>query len=253
MILLAVDTSTTQGTIALADRAGEIHEHILEPGQPHSQTLLPGIETVLASAGLSREDVQAIAVGVGPGAFTSLRVGLATMKGWSAAAGIPIVPVVSLDAVALPVLGEGKSAMVMADARKGELYTAYYPGLDDHGVPDMEGEIQLVTIEGAAGRVKQFPGNGSDRIRLAGTGVPYLLEHGVDPSLVSDGDEELLPLAINVLAIASITMELGKAVDPSAIIPVYVRPPDALPPRAGTVVTGVETRVPGPRSRDSQE
>jgi len=250
VIIIAADTSTTKGSVAVTGADGEVHTLQLDPGTPHSQTLLPGIESILAASGLARGKVDIIAVGIGPGAFTGLRVGLATLKGWSAAAGIPMVPVISLDAVALPVLGGGVPVMVVMDARKGELYTAVYPSFDEDGMPVRPGNIELLSTDEAAGKVAQCLTSGE--ICLAGTGVPYLLEKGLDRSLSVEDGGERVPLASDILAIASVKARLGMTVDATAIIPSYVRPPDAKPPSPGAIITKVETRIPGPGSRDNE-
>ncbi|MDF1535236.1 MAG: tRNA (adenosine(37)-N6)-threonylcarbamoyltransferase complex dimerization subunit type 1 TsaB [bacterium] len=243
MIILAADTSTTSGSVAVSGSDGTVHAVELDPALPHSQTLLPGIQRALAAAGLSREDVQAVAVGIGPGAFTGLRVGLATLKGWSAAAGLPMVPVVSLDAAALPLLRMGVPAMVVSDARKGEVYAACYPRLDEHGLPVRKGEIDLVPIEEMERWIAEAGERGA---HLAGTGVRYLLDKGIGSSLAADGETDRVPLAEDILAIAAVMVDLGMTVDAAAVVPSYVRLPDARPPSPGTVITGSGTRDNGP-------
>ncbi len=216
MIVLAADTSTTRGSVAVTGSGGSVHSVELDPNQPHSQTLLPGVEAALAAAGLSREDVQIIALGTGPGAFTGLRVGLATLKGWSAAAGLPMVPVVSLDAVSLPLLRVGVPALVVSDARKGEIYASYYPRLDDRGLPVRMGEIVLIPHEETENWID---GIGDRKARLVGTGVPYLLDKGVGESLTAGGEAARVPSAADILAIATIMIDQGLTVDAAVIIP----------------------------------
>jgi tRNA threonylcarbamoyladenosine biosynthesis protein TsaB len=247
VIVLAADTSTIRGSVAVTGFDGSVHTVKLDPNQPHSQTLLPGVEAALAAAGLSREDVQVVALGTGPGAFTGLRVGLATLKGWSAAAGLPMVPVVSLDAVALPLLRTGVPALVVSDARKGEVYAAYYPRLDERGLPIRVGEIILIPHEETANWIDRV---GDREARLVGTGVPYLLDKGVRESLTAAGEAGRVPSAADILAIATVMIDQGLTVDAAVIVPSYVRPPDAHPPSPGTVITGFETRDPGPGARD---
>jgi tRNA A37 threonylcarbamoyladenosine modification protein TsaB len=154
-----------------------------------------------------------------------------------------MVPVNSLDAVALPVLEGGVPVMVVMDARKGELYTAFYPNQDEGGMPVRPEDIELLSADETVRKLAQRLTTGE--IRLVGTGVPYLLEKGLDRSLsVQDGGERV-PLASDILAIATAKASLGMTVDAAAIVPSYVRPPDAKPPSPGAIITKVDTRVPG--------
>jgi tRNA threonylcarbamoyladenosine biosynthesis protein TsaB len=238
------------GSVAVSGVDGQLHTLQLDPGKPHSQTLLPGIEDVLARAGLYRRDVEIIAAGVGPGAFTGLRVGLATLKGWASAASIPMVPVDSLDAVALPVLKEGSATMVAVDARKGELYVAFYSGMDENGIPVLQGEIELLPVSEAVDVINNLAGTRA--FRLVGTGATLLAGAGIGSSFIAGDESEQLPLASDILAIASVKVQLDGTVEAGAIVPRYVRPPDAKPPSPGAIITPDGTRATGPGSRDDE-
>jgi len=234
MIVLAIDTSTSFGSLALRDREGEVLREGLDSSRPHSETLLPAVERILARAGLARKDVQALAVGIGPGAFTGLRVGLATFKGWAAGAGLPLIPVVSMDAVAWPLLKEGLSVVVLADARKGEVYASYYPSLEEETLPQRQGETILIPHDAVLNWVSSL---NDAQVRLAGTGLPQLAEKGLlrDQDEVESGSG--VPDAVWILALGEILLSQGRTVDPSGLVPCYVRPPDAKAPSPGTIVT----------------
>jgi tRNA threonylcarbamoyladenosine biosynthesis protein TsaB len=233
MIILAADTSAPAGSVAVTARNGGMHARQLDPGLTHSETLLPAVAWVLDSAGLSREDVTALAVGTGPGAFTGLRVGLATFKGWAAAAGLPIAPVPSLDALALTALNEGLSVLVLSDARKGEIYAAAYPELDPEGLPRCEKGPSLL-------KPSELASWGADleavKYTLAGTGsetVSGLLE--ALPFVAETGGFPYAPAAKNVLEIGRKMLEKGDSVQAEGLLPFYLRPPDAIPPSRGIV------------------
>lgn len=234
MRILASDTSTSAGSVALRDRNDKILCENLDGSRPHSETLLPAVEKILARAGLRREDIQAIAVGTGPGTFTGLRVGLATFKAWATASGLPMVPVVSMDAIAWPVLMDGHSSIVLADARKDEVYAAYYPSLDGNSLPKRQGDVILIPH----GEVIEWISSLKDHeAHFAGTGLPFL--SGKD--LLIEGKTAAgpgAPDAACILGLAEFLVELGRFVDPSALVPSYVRPPDAKKPSSGIVVTG---------------
>jgi len=234
MILLAADTSTSSGSVAMRGRGGELFREDLDPSCPHSRTLLPAVEKLLGRAGLLRDDVQAIAVGTGPGAFTGLRVGLATFKAWAGARGLPLIPVVSMDAVALPVLEKGVSAVVLMDARKGEVYAAYYPSLGREALPRRTGDVLLVGRDDVREWITSLR---DPRARVVGTGLSLLAERDVpgDPENIGDGSE--VPDATSILVLAETLLTLGRTVDPTGLVPFYVRPPDARKPAPGTTIT----------------
>jgi len=238
MIILASDTSTSHGSVALRGPEGKILREDLGSDRPHSETLLPGVEKILVRAGLARKDVQAIAVGTGPGAFTGLRVGLATFKAWAAASGLPLIPVISMDAVAWPLLKEGSPAVVLVDARKGEVYAAYYPSLEEGTLPRRQGEVELIPHDRVLNWVSSF--NDPDA-RLIGTGLPLLVEKGLLGDLENVGDGSEAPDAVWILALAETLLSLGRTVDPSVLVPCYVRPPDAKKPSPGTIVTSLQS------------
>lgn len=244
MIILASDTSASRGSVALLGPDGSPVREELDSCAPHSETLLPAVERVLTRAGLTRKDVQAIAVGTGPGAFTGLRVGLATFKAWAAASGLPLIPVVSMDAVALPFLREGTPTAVLADARKGEVYAAYYPSLNANALPQRHGELILLPHEQVPDWLASLNRSG---VRLAGTGLPELAEKNLVGPLSDAQDSSGSPDALWILALAGILLSMGRTVDPSGLIPCYVRPPDAKAPSSGTIVTGAAE---GSRSED---
>jgi len=202
----------------------------MDATRPHSETLLPAVEKALSIAGRDHGDIEALAVGTGPGAFTGLRVGLATFKGWAFASRLPVLAVPSLDAVAFPVLKEGKKAMVVADARKGEVYVCYYPSLDDHGMPTRHGVPELIPI----GEVPAWADTVGERnAMIIGTGAPLLIEAGMGGLREMAVDFAAHPSAAGILSIGEKMMSIGRTVEPSSLVPEYVRLPEARPQETG--------------------
>jgi tRNA threonylcarbamoyladenosine biosynthesis protein TsaB len=125
--VLAVDTSSPLGSVALVDDSAILGEEHLTGADTHSLQLLPAIERLLTAAGLDPFGVDAYAVAVGPGSFTGLRVGLSTVQGLALAAGRPCLGVCILD-----VLGSTSTAaatVVLREAFRGEVYWAEYDQL----------------------------------------------------------------------------------------------------------------------------
>jgi len=133
VLLLAVDTSASVGA-ALHDGTSVVARRSVHDPRRHAEVLTPFVEQVLAEVGAVPHDVTAIAVGVGPGPFTGLRVGLVTAQALGLALGVPVHGVCSLDALAaqafaeLPDLGvaAGEQIVVATDARRREVYWGRY-------------------------------------------------------------------------------------------------------------------------------
>ena len=165
-MLLALDTSSPQVCVALADGEDVLVELVSEQTMKHGEQLAPLIVRVLATAGIDRKDLTAIAVGVGPGPFTGLRVGLVTARTLGFVLGIPVHGVCSLDVLAAEALGTGavsSTFLVTTDARRKEVYWATYDAagarLTDPAV-DRPGDVETehpVVGEGAVLYPMAFP------------------------------------------------------------------------------------------------
>lgn len=128
--ILAVDTATSVCSVALADGGGTIAELNYFHGETHSKHLAALVAAVLDIASMRIDDVDAFAVDAGPGTFTGLRIGLATIKGLADATRKPAVGVCSLDVLANQAGFSSRRICCMLDARRGEVYTARYAAGD---------------------------------------------------------------------------------------------------------------------------
>ncbi|MBN2254825.1 MAG: tRNA (adenosine(37)-N6)-threonylcarbamoyltransferase complex dimerization subunit type 1 TsaB [Deltaproteobacteria bacterium] len=126
MITLAFDTSTKTGSFALLKDKILLVEQFMNTGRNHGETVHPAIRQILSAAGIGIGDVNLLAVTVGPGSFTGLRIGAGTAKGLAFAEETLIVGVSTLDALAANASGSALTICPMLDARKGEVYTAFY-------------------------------------------------------------------------------------------------------------------------------
>jgi tRNA threonylcarbamoyl adenosine modification protein YeaZ len=127
VLLLAIDTSTPAVTAALHDGDRVLAESTTVDGRRHGELLAPAVEQVLAEAGARPADLTDVAVGVGPGPFTGLRVGLVTARVLGHTLGLPVHGVCSLDALASVAEVDGEF-LVVTDARRREVYWARYAG-----------------------------------------------------------------------------------------------------------------------------
>ena len=154
-MLLAFDTATPFVTVALHDGEDVVAELVSEQRMKHGEQLAPLIEQAMRDAGVVRQDLTAIAVGVGPGPFTGLRVGLVTARTLGFVLEIPVYGVCSLDVLAFEAVQTGQvdqGFVVATDARRKEVYLASY---DADGVrlggPDVDKPAALATDGPAVG------------------------------------------------------------------------------------------------------
>lgn len=126
MLVLAFDTATPAVTVALHDGSSVLASSTVVDAMRHAELLAPGIARVLTEVGADRRDLTEIAVGVGPGPFTGLRVGLATARAMGYVLGIPVHGVCTLDVLAAAAQVESGPFVVATDARRKEVYWARY-------------------------------------------------------------------------------------------------------------------------------
>ena len=221
-----MDTATPAVTVALHDGDQPLAQIVTVGTHRHAEVLAPAIAKVIADAGATPQDLTAVAVGVGPGPYTGLRVGLVTAKVLGAARGIPVYGVCSLDVVAAAVEGEGPF-LVTTDARRHELYWARYDASGRCAGPDVS----------APGRI---PGGG---LPSAGEG-PLLY-----PEFFPTSTGPTYPAAATLCRLVAAALARGDAMaadSESALAarsillapePLYLRRPDAREPGAPKRVT----------------
>lgn len=213
MKLLAFDASTHWLTVACTN-GGELVEREELAGQAHSQRLLPLVDAVLGEAGLALGDLDAIAFGAGPGSFTGVRIACGVAQGLALGAGLRLVPVSTLEAIAQSAWETHRWTRVLAclDARMREVYVASYRRDGDRWTIEREhavtkpDEVAPLSDEwcGAGDGFAAYPALGS---RLALRAV----------------DAAVVPRARAIAAIAAPRVAAGQAVSASEALPLYVR------------------------------
>jgi len=132
--LLVLDTSTQQAAIGVLTRRGETYSASALAARQHGRDLIPSIRAILGTAKLSMAEIELVGVGVGPGSYTGLRVGVTAAKTIAYATGAVLIGLDSLEAVATNAAGEATQIAVVADAQRGDLYVAEW-GRDCPGGP----------------------------------------------------------------------------------------------------------------------
>ncbi|MPM73691.1 tRNA threonylcarbamoyladenosine biosynthesis protein TsaB [bioreactor metagenome] len=125
-MILSLDTATLVSSVALVNDEKLIAELTIQTKKTHSEMLMPHIEKILKLAGVKKTDLKMIAVSIGPGSFTGLRIGLATAKALAYALSIPLIGVSTLEALAFNCPVPGALLSPMLDAQKGNVYQAIY-------------------------------------------------------------------------------------------------------------------------------
>jgi tRNA threonylcarbamoyladenosine biosynthesis protein TsaB len=146
MNLLAIETSSNACSVAVSHGDDVVDRHVVEPRE-HTRILLPMIREVLDAAELTTADLDYVVLGNGPGSFIGMRIGASVAQGIAYAAGIEIIPVSSLEAVALEAFAscEARQVIVAQDARMSEVYIGRYaPG--EHGYPTALVSEQIVAV-----------------------------------------------------------------------------------------------------------
>lgn len=225
MRVLAVETSTLTGAVALISGDTVVAECRLNIAVTHSERLLPAVDHVLAVAGLGLADVDALAVAVGPGSFTGLRIGVSTMKSLAFATGKPLAAIPTLDALAWTLPFAAHPVCPILDARKSEVYAGLYR--TGGGRLERLWEYEALAPARLAERLaRDAPGP----VIFVGDGVA---SHAAVLRGHLGGDARLappalrLPSAVAVADLARAALDRGEAVDPAALVPIYVRRSEA--------------------------
>lgn len=219
--LLALDTATEACSVALLHNGQLFSRYAIIP-RLHAQRVLPMIDEVLREAGVAKTELQAIAFGRGPGAFTGLRIAVGVVQGLAFALERPVLPVSNLAAIAQRAYREhgAEQVAVAIDARMGEVYWGCYGVVD--GLMRLQGTEAVLTPERA-----DLPKEAQGQWFAAGTGwQPYAEQLAVP---VYAADEQLLPHAQDILSLAQDMWLRGEAVSAQQAQPIYLRDQVATP------------------------
>lgn len=210
-ILLAIETSTEMASVALLSEHGLISRE-LTGVQTHSQSILPTIQEILSEASITLKQCDAIAFGCGPGAFTGVRTACGIVQGLAFGADLPILPVVSLLAMAQAAHYSGGKAdfVCVLDARMGEVYWAHYRFENQGWV--QKTEPALSTAE----QVLQYASSINVTLVLGHCAVPNIV--GVSVQIVYR-----MPHAEHIAKLALYDFSMGKQLHANQAQPLYLR------------------------------
>lgn len=225
MNILAIDTSTSLASIAVAIDTQLIAESLLNTNRTLSARLIPEIERLLATAGLEIADIDLFASSLGPGSFTGVRGGVATIQGLSLSTGKPCAGFSSLTMLAMNFSLSKLLICPLIDARKSEVYGALYdcssslpsPRIADCVLPP---HLLLDRIKSQTTDPVIFVGDGATRYH-------DIIAEQMGGQTIFAPLAQQAPHAANGIMLALDTCLKGQALDPSRLLPVYLRASDA--------------------------
>ena len=223
-MILGIESAVEHVGVAVGDHSGIRAHCTVASDRRHAESLVPMIRFVMEQADVGMSELSAVAVDVGPGLFTGMRVGIATAKSFAWALELPVVPVCSLDALALRAAWSDLPVATAIDARRGEVYWAVHRprgGASGHArlaEPVVSAPEELAIH--LADRAEEVVCLGSGFTRHAGVfaGSPWIRE----PFLHQDG-----PSATEVVTIAAQRIARDETLDARSLEPLYLRAPDA--------------------------
>ncbi len=245
-LLLAVESATPATSVALLRGDTVLAELCRAADRPTAESLLPAIDALLREADERLAAVEAFAVSIGPGSFTSLRIGLATVKGLAFGPGRPAVAVSTLAALARRAPPGPGPVVAMLDARRGEVYAASF----DEEAP----EPAATRLEGVFG-AEELAAQLRAPCRLVGEGVGICgeaLQGALGPGVVLVPPPRGEPRAAEVGALGAVLLAQGAGVDPAELAPRYLRRAQAEALRTGQAFEPAPAVPPGvalPRPR----
>ncbi|QGG93904.1 tRNA (adenosine(37)-N6)-threonylcarbamoyltransferase complex dimerization subunit type 1 TsaB [Actinomarinicola tropica] len=222
MLILGIDTATVQVGCAIGGHEGVLASAHSSRGKRHAETLTPAIDFIRRQARIELSEISVVAVDLGPGLFTGLRVGIASAKAIAHGLRIPMIGVTSLDLVAFPVRFTSRLVVATLDARRGELYYAFYRqvpgGLQRVADPEVGSPDDLASEIIARNEECLLVGDGAIRYAELFEGL----------TKVEIADRALAyPTATSLVQLAHARALREEWVNPWDLQPLYLRAPDA--------------------------
>ncbi|NNE72849.1 MAG: tRNA (adenosine(37)-N6)-threonylcarbamoyltransferase complex dimerization subunit type 1 TsaB [Acidimicrobiales bacterium] len=222
MLILGIESSTAQVGCAIGGHEGVLASVHSARGRRHAESLTPQIDFVRRQARIELSEISVVAVDIGPGLYTGLRVGVASAMAMAHALGVPMIGVASLDLLAFPVRFTNRVIVAALDARRGEVFHAFY-----RQVP---GGVQRVTDYAVSSPddLALDLASRNDECLLVGDGALRYIDHFAAVSKVEVVEQGLAhPNARSLVQLAHARALREEFVAPSDIRPLYLRQPDA--------------------------
>ncbi len=219
MRILAIDTSTKFFSLAVSDKGKILAEKAILLEKTLSSSIIPLIQEILKKAKVKLADIDGFVVGLGPGSFTSLRVGLSTVKGLAFATKKPIVGIPSLDAIAIGIDSGQGQVCVISDAKRSLLYVGLYQKYN--GQLKVKGKYMLIAFGDLVNKIK-------GKTIFTGDGIPLYKDQieKLSKENVLAGEDCWYPQARHLITLAEKNFKEKKYADSGKLTPVYLYPDD---------------------------
>lgn len=222
--MLVIDTATRQGVVGLADGDGVLlASEAWTTGHRHGEELLSHLDNTLARLEANAEHIKWIAVGIGPGSFTGLRIGLATAKTLAYGLGVPLVGIPTTHALALAAAMPGREVVVALPAGAHDRYLTHLEARADH-VEELQPASLVVSLEAEVAASESVPLIAVD-----------LAEPEVPETAVAFGLRALNGLAAALARLAATAFAAGRTDDAAELVPAYVALPRGITEAAASV------------------
>lgn len=209
-MILSLDSSAVTASVALTDGDKVIKSEFVNSGLTHSETLMPMIKNVMN--GHSYDELDGIAITAGPGSFTGVRIGVATVKGLAFNNDIPCYSVSTLEAIAYNFADEDTVVCAVMDARRMQFYNALFRV--ENGVVSRICDDRAISLDDLRKELSKY-----DKVVVAGDGAKLCIEGlALDNCILAD-DERIYQNAVSVAAAAKNI----KPISPKSLMPVYLR------------------------------
>lgn len=223
MSILAIDTSSQVSSVAVASKECLFAELTMQAKLTHSETLMPHIRQVLRMASQPKETLEGIAVSVGPGSFTGLRIGLATAKSMAYALDIPLVAVSTLQALAFHFPVPGVRLVALVDAQKGNAYRESY--IWDRGKLAVVEPVEILPVKEILKECGKWK---EPAIFLGDIATKRFRGEGCLPDGVQVAQPHLcMPRAANVAMLGLEKLAVGEVANVMDLEPTYIRRSEA--------------------------
>ena len=222
MIILGVESATSQVGCAIGGVEGVLASFCSNRGRRHAETLTPAIQFVCQQARVEMREISAVAVDIGPGLFTGLRVGIATAKAIAQALRVPMLGISSLDLLAFPVRWSNRVIVPVIDARRSEVFTAFYrqvPGGVQRLTPPA-----LMTPDDLASELLARP---DDHLLVGDGALRYASTFSAIGDVEIGTNGEAFPSAASLVELAHPRAIREEFVQPWELAPLYLRRSDA--------------------------
>jgi len=222
-IILALETATLCGSVALVTANRCLAEFSLQTGETHSRRLLAGVDWLLQETGIGWPIIDAVAISLGPGSFTGLRIGLATAKGLAMAGGAKLIGVGTLDGLAAQLFAAGEILICpVLDARRKEVYCGFYK-CDKLGMPRLLEEYMVIGPEALCAKIHE-------PVVLLGDGAAVyaeLFREKLADLLHIPPANAYFPRAATIGVLALDKWQKHEFLDPAGAEPIYIRRSEA--------------------------